>query len=385
MAERRARLGVRHRLAAPGASTDDVAAAMVGLHSSDPATVFLSAWARVAGFEPADLEDVLYERRSLARMIGMRRTLFVVPTDLAPIVHAACTRALIPGERTRLIRMLEEQSIAKEGAAWLDDVAHRTFDALLARNEATAVQLTKDVPELGRKLTFGEGKTWEATVGVSTRVLFLLATEGRIVRARPLGGWTSGQYRWAPVATWLGNELSEIAPADACASLLTRWLTAFGPATLTDIRWWTGWTVRRTKDTLTAVGAIEVEVDDGPAYVAPDDVDPAPEAGRWVALLPGLDPTVMGWKERSWYLGEHAQELFDRNGNAGPTVWCDGRVVGGWGQTPSGEVAVRLLERLDREAGQAIETEVARLTAWLGDVRITPRFRTPLERTLRDA
>ena len=38
--------------------------------------------------------------------------------------------------------------------------------------------------------------------------------------------------------------------------------------------------------------------------------------------------TFMGWKERDWFLGEHAEPLFDRNGNAGPTVWRDGRVVG---------------------------------------------------------
>ena len=50
----------------------------------------------------------------------------------------------------------------------------------------------------------------------------------------------------------------------------------------------------------------------------------------WVALLPGLDSTVMGWKERAWFLGGHQHALFDVNGNAGPTVWCNGRIVGGW-------------------------------------------------------
>ena len=35
----------------------------------------------------------------------------------------------------------------------------------------------------------------------------------------------------------------------------------------------------------------------------------------------------MGWRERVWYLGDHAKMLFDTNGNAGPTVWVDGRVM----------------------------------------------------------
>ena len=64
-------------------------------------------------------------------------------------------------------------------------------------------------------------------------------------------------------------------------------------------------------------------------------------------LLPGADPTVMGWKERTCYLGEHAPELFDRNGNAGPTVWANGRVVGGWTQHDDGELVVGLLEPVD--------------------------------------
>jgi hypothetical protein len=132
--ERRARLGLRHQLARPAASVEAVADEIVGVHSSDPATVFLSARARVDGFVPADLEDSLYERRSLVRMLGMRRTLFVVPRDLAAVMDEACTKALVPGERKRLVQMLEQQGIAPAGtgARWLDRVAAKTLVALVA-------------------------------------------------------------------------------------------------------------------------------------------------------------------------------------------------------------------------------------------------------------
>jgi hypothetical protein len=357
---------------------------MVGLHSSDPATVYLSAWARVEGFAPVDLEDALYERRSLVRMLGMRRTLFIVPRDLAAVMDEACTKAFAPGERKRLVRMLEEQGIARdgEGERWLRRVAAETLEALDRRAEATARELMKDVPDLGAKLNFGEGKTWGGTMGVSTRVLFLLATEGRIVRARPLGSWTSGQYRWSRTETWLGAPLPRIAHAEARADLLGRWLRAFGPATLTDVRWWTGWTAKLATKTVDALGAVEVGLDGGTGYVLPDDLAPVEDPDPWVALLPGLDPTVMGWKERAWYLGEHASALFDRNGNAGPTVWANGRVVGGWIQAADGDVLVALLEQVDAKTRKAIDSERDRLRAWLGDVRIKPRFRTPLEKSL---
>src|SRR5439155_24992841 len=141
----------------------------------------------------------------------------------------------------------------------------------------------------------------------------------------------------------------------ACADLLGRWLRAFGPATATDIRWWTGWTARLATKTLEALGAVEVELDEGIGYVLPDDVNPVRKSEPWVALLPGLDPTVMGWKERAWYLGDHASELFDRNGNAGPTVWANGRVVGGWMQVEDGDVIVELLEKVDARTRKLID------------------------------
>ena len=78
---------------------------------------------------------------------------------------------------------------------------------------------------------------------------------------------------------------------------------------------------------------------------------------------PTTDPTVMGWKERDWYFGDPAAALFVRNGNAGPTVWADGRVVGGWAQTAVGSIAVRLLERLDRATTARLRIEQDRLAA----------------------
>jgi hypothetical protein len=383
-AERRARIGVRHGLGRSVGTVEEAAASVVGLHSSDPATVFLSARARMEGFEPGDLEEALYVRKTLVRMLGMRRTLFVVPRDLAPVMHEACTKALIPRERTRLIRMLEEQGVARpgRGESWLGRVEAKTLAALEHRGEAAARELTAEVPELANKLVFGEGKTWGASVGISTRVLFLLATEGRIVRTRPLGAWTSGQYRWSTTERWLGGPLPPVDHEEACAGLLRRWLGRFGPATTTDIRWWTGWTARLTRQTLSAVGAVAVRLADADGWVLPDDLEAVAEPEPWVAFLPGLDPTVMGWKERVWYLGDHESDLFDRNGNAGPTMWANGRVIGVWGQTGAGEIRSKLHARVDGDVRSLIDAERERLQGWFGDVRIRTRFGTALERTL---
>ena len=380
--ERRARLAARHHLAVPAPTAEQVSADLVGLHSSDPTSVYLAARARVQGFQVAHLEHALYEARSVVRVLGMRRTLFVVPRDLARVIDAACTRALAPAERRRLLRLLDEQGIAADPEAWLRDVQRRTLAALAARGEATARELTAEVPELAAKLSFGAGRAWAGTVGVSTRVLFLLASEGRIVRARPRGTWISSQYRWASTAHWVGGEFPDLDPAAARSRLLQRWLTAYGPVTMTDVRWWTGWTVRQARAALDACRAEPVELDGGAGFVAAGDREPAPPGAGWVALLPALDPTVMGWKERAWYLGGHERQLFDRNGNAGPTVWLDGRVVGGWGQRREGGVVTELLEPVAASDRERIAAEAERLRRWLAGTVVTPRFRTPLERRL---
>ena len=204
-------------------------------------------------------------------------------------------------------------------------------------------------------------------VGVSTRVLFLLATGGRVVRGRPRGSWLSSQYRWAPTDVWLGAPLPKLDHAEASASLLRRWLLTFGPGTLTDIRWWTGWTLRQTKAALAALEVAEVALEgDITGYVMADDTEALEPPEPWVAFLPSLDPTIMGWKERDWYLGAHAELLFDRNGNAGPTIWADGRVIGGWAQMADGTIATKLLERVDRATGRRVQGERDRLAEWLG-------------------
>ena len=383
--ERRRRIGVRHHLHPDhkAVSAPEAARRQVGLHSSDPATVFLSAWARVADSTVTGIENSLYSARpSLHRVLGMRRTLFAVPNDLVPLLHHGCARRLAPAERKRLVGYLEKQHITDQGEKWLDQVADATVAAIAEQGEAAAMELREQVPELRLTLTFGEGKKWGGRVGVSTRVLFLLATEGRIVRGRPRGSWISGQYRWSVAESRIPGGIPDLDPATARSRLLKRWLTTFGPGTEADLRWWTGWPLRDVRKALGSLDTTEVEVDSGPAFMLSEDLAATPPQEPWANLLPSLDSTVMGWRDRGWYLGTRSGRLFDRNGNAGPTVWWNGRVVGGWAHTAGGSVAYRLLEDIGSEGEVLVGELASELEEWTGDTRVTPRFRTPLEREL---
>ncbi|MFI1162993.1 winged helix DNA-binding domain-containing protein [Streptomyces sp. NPDC020801] len=383
VAERRARLARRHRLTATAraAGPEEVADSLVALHGTDPATVYLGVGARLA--DPAktvtETERALYEDRTLVRMHGMRHTVFVFPAGLTAVVHASTGIAVAARARAALIK-----DMAKAGApdaAWLTRVEESTLAALARRGQATAAELAQDEPRLREQFAYAAGKSYEGVHTVSSRLLRVLGVEGKVVRGRPLGSWTSTQFRWA-----LAPEHPELAVAGAQADLLRRWLAACGPATEADLKWWTGWRVTDVRRALAAVGAQEVTVDEGTAYVAEGDADPVTEpAEPWAALLPGLDPTAMGWQQRDWYLApELRPALFDGSGNVGPTVWWNGRVIGAWAQRPDGEIVWRILDRagVDRETEAAIAERAGRLGAWLGTTRVTPRFRTPLEKEL---
>lgn len=214
--ERRARLGRRHHLAAEHRADGPagVADGVVALHATDPAGVYLAALARMRRAEIAAVERALYDDRSLVRMLGMRRTMFVVGVDLAPVVQAACTRTIAARERRRLVQHLEEAGVATDAGAWLADVEESAYRALEARGEATANELAAGEPRLRARLHFDEGKRPEARPAVTTRVLTLLAADGRIVRGRPRGGWTSSRYRWSTIDAWLPRGLPDL-PAGA--------------------------------------------------------------------------------------------------------------------------------------------------------------------------
>jgi hypothetical protein len=389
-AERQARIGVRHRLApnARAASVEEVAAGVVAIHSTDPASVVVGTWARLADRDAlaGEVERALYEDRTLLRLMAMRRTMFVVDRVVAPVVHAACSLKVAARERAKLLKLLEEGGVGGQRRdAWLTKAEASALELLAAGGELTAVELAQGDARLGTEIVLSPGKRYEARVKVASRVLTVLAAEGRVVRARPRGGWASTQFRWATLENWAGAPLEELATAAAERALARLWLQAYGPASPDDLRWWAGWSAGQVKQALAQDEIASCVLDDGePGVVLAGDVDPVGEMEPWVALLPALDATPMGWKRRDFYLGAHAQRVFDVNGNVSPTVWCDGRIVGGWARRPGGDIVFALLEDVGAEARTAIEAEAAALTPRLGDATLAPRARgySPVEREL---
>jgi hypothetical protein len=331
------------------------------------------------------VERALYTDRTLIRLLGMRRTVFVTTLDIAPVIQAACSDAVAANERRKLLGWLAESGgVGDDVDGWLTEVERVALDALTARGEVTAAELAAADPRLQVQIVLSRGKSYEGRQNISSRILLLLAAQGRVVRGRPRGSWTSHQYRWAPLTAWCPRGLDEWTAQAAEVELARRWLETFGPATADDLRWWAGWTKTQVRRALTALNPAEVDLDGAPGIVLPGDTGPAPRAEPWAALLPALDSTPMGWQQREWFLGEHGSRLFDQTGNVGPTLWWNGRIVGGWAQDRDGQIVCRFLEDAGSDAAAAAQAAADRLATLLGGVRLAARTRgmTWLEREL---
>ena len=377
--ERRRRLARRHCLA-PVARVDSVptiADSLVALHSSDPVTVFLAIAARSNGLTVTDIERALYEERSVLRHHAMRRTLWVMTPDVAVAAHAACTRKIATAERGKSAKFVGDER-------WFDDAVDRVVTCVRAAAEPVSTkQIGELLPALRREIVYGAGTRHEATGSAHTRAVLVAALDGSIVRTRPAGTWIGSQYAWTPAESWAPIDFDAVDELDGLTSIVRRWLERFGPGTLDDIVWWSKATKTAIRLALEHIGAADVELSSGPGFDLTSRVDDSADVAPWVALLPGLDPTVMGWKERAWYLDDATnRRVTDRNGNIGPTVWADGHIVGGWAQRADGEIAIELTNEISREHRRLVDTEIDRVRTFVGDIRFKVRFPSPNQRTL---
>jgi Winged helix DNA-binding domain len=353
------------------------AAAVVCLHATEPASVYLSAWAR-SGASRTDVDRSLYAERSIVKQLAMRRTVFAFPRDLLPAVRGSAAARVAKQQAAQLARGVVAGGLTSDGAAWVERVCADVL-ALLEKTPATTRQLRAQHPVLGERVLPPQ-RAGATPTPVAPRVLTVLAADGSVVRGPNGGGWRVSRPYWTLTDTWLGSPVPPLPEAEGYAELVRRWLWAFGPGTEADITWWLGATKTAVRRALGDVGAVAVRLEDGsPAWLHPEDVDEVRSDAPWAALLPALDPTTMGWRGRSFYVDKPtASVVYDRAGNGMPTAWWDGRIVGRWVQEEDGTVIVVPVAPLTRSATVALRDEAGQLTAWLdGDV-IRSSLQSPL-------
>nr|WP_221373828.1 winged helix DNA-binding domain-containing protein [Actinoplanes polyasparticus] len=372
--ERRARLALRHALAVPVGSPEAATEAMTVLHATEPATVYLSCWARVRSLSVADVDRALYVDRTLAKQLAMRRTLFVFPVELLAAAWPSTSARVAATERARMAQDAVTAGFAEDGHEWLDRARTAVIEALEAVPDGrTALELRRAVPLIDIKVAVRAGEMWTAG-----RVLTHLGLTGDLVRGVNTGGWHVSRPKWTLMRHWLPSLPPLMTAEEGYRELVRRWLYSFGPGTEDDIVWWLGSTKAVVRAALAALEAAPVTLNGGATgWLLPDDLDEVPAPPDWAALLPVLDPTVMGWKGRDFYLGPHRGQLFDNRGNAGTTAWFNGRAVGCWVQDAAGVVRLRLLEDVPPQGRSLLAAEAERLTAWLDGFRVGSVYSSP--------
>jgi hypothetical protein len=209
-------------------------------------------------------------------------------------------------------------------------------------------------------------------------VISTLCDEARLVRDRPSGSRRSSAFRyrrWDDV--FPDVDLAAVPEDSAVDVLVQRYVAAYGPVTVHDIAWWSGLPLRSVRATVGRLGDALVPVRlPGQAeehLMTADDLhradhEPArPDGG--LALLPVLDPLLMGYRGRDRFLDPSLRGfVYDPGGNATSVVLGDGRVIGVWdlAERPRPAVRVLLFDPDDPRRADALERCAAVGEFWFG-------------------
>ncbi len=329
-----------HALAGRGGSVAKLAADLVGLHNTTQSTPYLSLRARLPDFSRAQLDEPMWNGWSLARYRAMRLTMFIFPIDLLEVAAAASRHITTP-----------------LAARWLRDsgMDQAEFDAIAA----SVAEVLADGPLTVRALreALGAGQSVDIS-GVVGR----MCDAGRLVGGASPRSWRSSvrQYhRWEDV-------LPNVDPhrwtePEAIRELIRCYIDSYGPVTIDDISWWTGFTKARCRAAIAGLDTEEVEVDGwpGPLWRFEEQATELPSAVR---ALPLLDPYVQGYRDRVRLLDPHRNEwVHDWGGNATATLVHRGRVIGVWQviEKPQREVWYHLFETQPASIRAAAEKDLA--------------------------
>jgi hypothetical protein len=372
----------RHALAPQRRVADAQAAtrAMTVLHATEQATPYLSLFARIDSFTRADLDNALFESKSLVKQLAMRRTLFVFPRDLLPAAVSSPSARVARQEYGRLVKDLERSQVTDDGASWLATARKAVLARLAGGAELSAKELREGLAELAGQVSWYDHKPYGGVLHVAPRVLSWLSATGDLVRGRNAGHWRITRPLWTRMDDWLGAPVSRCEASKGYAELVAGYLRTFGPVTERDLVWWFGATKGAIRQALSDLNAVQVRLERAQTgWVLPDDVGPEPSVEPWAALLPALDPTTMGWKDRDFYLApDFYSAIFDWSGNCGTTAWWDGQIVGAYMQDGAGHIEL-ILPRDPGPAGRAaLQAEAERLGDWLDGEKVSTLYKSPL-------
>lgn len=311
----------------------DVIERLVGLQAQEPENPYLALWSRLTDFQPGELSELIAERHAVRTSL-MRGTIHLVTARDCLAIH--------PITQPVRVRQFTSPWGAGLAGAGFEEVARAGLE-LLEENPRTRAELSALL-----------APRWPDADPLS--LAYAVTYHAALVQVPPRGLWAeSAGATWAPAETWLRAPLDDQPSTDA---LVLRYLAAFGPAAVADVRTWSGVTglrevVERLRPGLRTCrdhrGRELLDVPDGPL---PDPDTPAPPR-----FLPEYDNVALSHADRS--------RLFDGNGAGAPYPtgkWIGSLIVDGfyranWEVTVEDGVATLALDRLTSLPSDAPGTE----------------------------
>ena len=341
----------------------------------------MSLWARVKRIELSDLDTAIWKHRTLAKAWCMRRTMFLVPSeDLALFVRGSALRA------EREIRWVLGKGVPSAKLEKLVSGVLRALDEPITQS-ALAVRVAKS---MGYKVRYKAGGVgwgnkkkvpWVdfGTLALPASYLLHLAGARGVYCSGPNMGNESTFVRadrWIP-------DWKDVPQERAERELVRRYLSAFGPSTVSDYTIWTGMTAVDAKRvwSLEEDGMVPVDVEGWRASVLRTDLRGLTEAhldGPQVRLLPFFDSFLLGHRSHRNIVGPDEHPLVYRpQGWVSPVLLVDGRAAGVWSHVrKNGTLKVRIspFTSLPPRISSLVREEADDLRRFLGcadvDVRL---------------
>jgi len=306
---------------------------LAGLQAQAPFPPYYGLWSRLEGFRPDDLAALIQDRQ-VVRIALMRGTIHLVSARdclmLRPLIQPVLDRAL--------------KAVFGKQLAGIDTTA------LAAAGRALAEEKPRTFSELGAVLS--ERWPGHPPTALAQGVRSLVP----LVQVPPRAIWgAAGQALHTPAEAWLGRPLDVNASLD---TLVTRYLAAFGPASVRDMQAWSGLTrLQEVADRLRPGLRTFRDEHGTELFDLPESPRPGPESPAPVRLVAEFDNLILSHVDRTRIIGEqNRKRIFTRNGIFPGIVLVDGFAAGMWRITRSRGVTMLTAEPFepirtrDREA-----------------------------------
>jgi hypothetical protein len=320
-------------------SAHDAVAHLAGLQAQAPFSPYYALWSRLQGFRPQELASLL-EERHVVRIALMRGTVH--------LVTAADALAWRPVVQVLYDRDLKTNTQHARELAELDhDVVAGAARELLNRSALSSTALGAELAQ-----------RWPDRAPAS--LTHLARARLPLVQTPPRAIWgKAGQTTYACLDEWVGAPLSRPSPA----SLISRYLRAFGPASVADVQAWAG--ITRLGEVASSMDLRRYRDEDGrelldlPELTVPDEDVPAPPR-----LLGPFDQMILSYADRTRVISDdYRKRVITQNGLVKGTLLVGGQVRGFWSKKAA-IVELSPFEKLPKRDLAALESAAVRLLTW---------------------